>query len=294
MISLALTLVLTPPLFLHQDKPVQDYKTTIEEWRANRAKNLQKPEGWLSVAGLFWLSEGANSMGSAEGSKVLLPSHSSPAQAGTLTLTGEKVVLTPMSGVALLVNDQPVTGETQLHTDAEDKTDTVKLGEVSFYILKRGQRTGVRMYDPKAEGRVNFKGLHWFPIDEKMVVEANFVPYDPPKPATIMNIIGDATPTKLPGYLEFKVNGKDCRLDVEEEGDQFFLNFQDKTSGKTTYPAGRFLYTPKAVNNKVTIDFNKAYNPPCAYTAFATCPLPPDGNKLDVEIKAGEMAYHAK
>jgi hypothetical protein len=164
---------------------------------------------------------------------------------------------------------------------------------VTFTIIERGKRIGVRVYDPQSKAQRSFKGLHWYPVDPGAVVKAQFVSYDPPKPATITNVLGDTSPTTIPGYLTFKVNGVDCKLDAQDGGDTLFLNFTDKTTGKTTYGAGRFLDAPKPDKDGVVmIDFNKATCPPCAYTSFATCPLPPAGNSLPIELKAGEKKFH--
>ena len=274
-----------------QDKAAPSYKDLQAKWRADYQERLLRPQGWFSVAGLFWLNEGDNAMGSAPGSPVLLPSYASPAVAGTLTLTGRKVTLKPAPGVDLKVNDQPAT-EMVLSSDASNHTDKLSLGGVTFKVIERTDKIGIRLYDPQCEGRTKFKSLHWYKIDPKMVVKAQFVPYDPPRKVNIANVLGQQTPTDLPGYLVFTIDGKECRLDAQDSGDTLFLDFQDATSGKETYGAGRFLDTEKPKDGVVMIDFNQATNPPCAYTAFATCPLPPAGNRLSVAIKAGEKGYH--
>lgn len=290
-----LTALFAAAFALQAGAPAQaqpDYKTEIEKWRADYTQDLLKPQGWLSVAGLTWLKQGANTLGSAEGSAVLLPKRVSPPQLGTLTLDGSKVMLSVEPGSALLLNDQPAPREAVLAADVTGKPDRLKLGDFTFNVIQRADRIGIRMYDPQCEERLAYKGLHWFPADPKWIVKALFVAYDPPKPGMITNVLGQKTPVNFPGYLVFKVNGVECRLDAQDEEGGFFLNFQDKTSGKLTYPAGRFLDVPKPLDKIVLIDFNKATNPPCAYTGYATCPLPPEGNRLNVEIKAGEKRYH--
>ena len=270
-----------------------DYKKSIEQWRSDYAKNeLLRPEGWLSVAGLFWLKEGTSTVGSAADCDVRLPSYSSPPIAGTFSRTGAKVTLSVVPGVDLKVNGQPASS-VSLNDDNSGKTDHMAIGGVTFTVIKRGERIGIRLYDPKCKGRTDYRGLHWYPADEKWLVKAKFVPYTPAKPATITNVLGDTTPVGLPGYLEFTIDGKDCKLDAQGEDGGYFLNFQDATTNKTTYGAGRFLDVPKEDKDGfVMIDFNKTTNPPCAYTAFATCPLPPKGNRLDVAVTAGEKKYH--
>ncbi|MEA2551903.1 MAG: uncharacterized protein QOJ65_79 [Fimbriimonadaceae bacterium] len=292
MIAAAFLLACAAPFTSPSERP-DTYRQTIEQWRAEYATGLQKPEGWLSVAGLFWLKEGVNTLGSDASSNVVLPAHSSPARAGTLTRSGDHVVLDVASGVNLLVNEAPST-HAELKSDMSGRADRMRLGDVTFKVIQRGNRIGVRLYDPKCKGRLDFKGLHWYAVDPALVVRAKFVRYDPPKPVPIFNILGDLSPTSLPGYLEFTINGTECRLDAEDAGSGLFLNFQDETTGETTYGAGRFLDVDRPLRGEVTIDFNKATNPPCAYTGFATCPLPPPGNSLDVRIEAGEKAYHAE
>lgn len=274
-----------------QEKPALDYTKTIEQWRANYEDDLKKPEGWLSVAGLFWLKQGANWLGSDPNDEVVLPAYASPAQAGILTLSGGKVTLKTLPGVDLKINDQPATDKV-LASDQSGEPDRLAIGGVTFHVIQRADKIGIRLYDPKCKVRLAHQGLHWYPIDPKWAVSATFVPYDPPKTASIANVLGQITPVPIPGYLSFKVDGKECRLDAQDEPGGWFLDFQDKTSGKTTYGAGRFLDVTKPKEGPVIIDFNQATNPPCGYTAFATCPLPPKGNQLAVEITAGEKKYH--
>jgi len=267
------------------------YKQAADKWRADYAEGLLRPEGWLSVAGLFWLKEGTNTVGSAEECEVRLPAHASPPMAGNISRTGDKCRLTAFPGVDLKVNGQPaVSGD--LNSDAAEKVDRLAIGGVTFKVIQRGERIGVRLYDPKCKGRTDYHGLHWYPADEKWVVKAKFVPYTTKKTAMITNVLGDTSPVDIPGYLSFTLDGKECKLDAQDEG-VLFLNFQDTTSGKSTYGAGRFLYTDKPdKDGNVVIDFNQTTNPPCAYTSFATCPLPPAGNRLDVAVTAGEKKYH--
>jgi uncharacterized protein (DUF1684 family) len=165
----------------------------------------------------------------------------------------------------------------------------VQVGDLKFRIIERGGRIGVRLYDPHAATVTEFKGLHWFEPSDKYVITAKFTPYLPHKEIRITNILGDTAPVGSPGYVTFSIDGKEYRLDAESEGDGLFFNFKDLTNGKTTYAAGRFLNTEKAKDGVVTIDFNRATNPPCAYTAYATCPLAPKSNYLPVAIPAGEQ-----
>jgi uncharacterized protein (DUF1684 family) len=290
----AVIFAVTVSSFVQGGPTAMVHQQATNKWRSDYADSLTRPEGWLSVAGLYWLKEGSNTVGSAEECEVRLPAHASPPMAGSLVRTGKSVKLTVFPGVDLQVNGQPAT-TVDLKSDAADHVDKMSVGGVTFKVIERGERVGIRLYDSKCPGRVGYHGLHWYPAEDKWRVQAQFVPYNPPKPGTITNVLGDASPTTFPGYLAFKVNGIDCRLDVEDAGDTFFINFQDSTSGKTTYGAGRFIEDAAKPDKdgNVWIDFNHATCPPCAYTSFATCPLPPPGNRLKVAITAGEKKYHS-
>lgn len=273
-------------------KQSSDYQTDLAQWRKDVETNLSKPGGWLTVAGLFWLEEGENTLGSKPGSKVLLPSYSgSSAEAGVLTRHAKKVSLDAKPGAEITVNGQAGT-HFDLASDADGRPDSVQIGTVSFRIIVRGKRVGVRLFDSNCKAVKEFKGRHWYPAKPEFLIKAKFVPYNPPKTVQILNVLGDTEPAKVPGYVEFTVKGKKVRLDAQDEGDTLFFNFRDTTSGKETYPAGRFLNTPRPVNGEVTLDFNRAVNPPCAFTAYATCPLPPRSNILKVAIPAGELTHH--
>jgi uncharacterized protein (DUF1684 family) len=158
-------------------------------------------------------------------------------------------------------------------------------------VIERGNRYGIRLKDKNSELRKAFTGLKYFPPLEEYRVKARFVPYDPPKMIPVPNILGQVDEEPSPGYVVFMLNGRECRLDPVTEGDSLFFIFKDLTSGKETYPPGRFLNTEMPQNGEVVLDFNQAYNPPCAFTPYATCPLPPEQNKLPIAIEAGELRY---
>jgi uncharacterized protein (DUF1684 family) len=233
------------------------------EWRANYEASLKAPDGWLSVAGLSWLHEGANT--------IELP-------------TKKSIVLRLDSG--------KVTYEKrQLKSDATDHPDILKFGGVTLTIIERGGKTGIRLRDPNAETRREFTGCNWFPADPAWRINAKWVPYPKAKTIAITNILGMTDQEPSPGYAEFTLQGKKRTLEpVLEDGELFFM-FKDATSARTTYGAGRFLYASLPKGNEVELDFNKAHNPPCAFTAFATCPLPPKQNILTAAIEAGEKNY---
>lgn len=264
----------------------------LAEWRKAREASLLAPGGWLRVAGLFWLTPDADgagefTIGSAADNRVQLPA-AAPAHLGTLLLRNKQVSLRVAPGQNAQVNGADVS-EAQLKSDATGRSDTVQVTDLTFRIIERGGRIGVRLYDPHAATVTEFKGLRWFDATDKYVVTAKFTPYLPPKEIRITNILGDTAPVGSPGFVTFKIDGKEYRLDAESEGDGLFFNFKDLTNGKTTYAAGRFLNTAKPKDGVVVIDFNRATNPPCANTAYATCPLAPKSNYLVVAIPAGEQ-----
>jgi hypothetical protein len=268
--------------------PTADFAQVTREWRLKQETSLKQDRGWLAVAGLFWLEEGENSFGTDAAPKIRIPD--GPPVAGSFTRRGKEVYLeSPAEGVT--VNGASPTA-VALKSDASGRPDSIRVGRVEMNVIQRGDRIGIRLYDPLAETRTKFKGRTWFPADEKWVIRAKFVPYNPPKKVSILNVLGDRSVVPVPGYVEFKRDGKTQRLDAQGDQSGLFLNFQDTTSGKETYPAGRFLDTPGPKDGFVEIDFNRAVNPPCAFTLFATCPLPPPGNRLSIPIRAGEKTHH--
>ena len=255
------------------------YETEIAQWRQQREANLKRDGGWLSVAGLFWLHEGANLVGSDPQSDVVLPA-SAPKRAGVLDFRSGQVRYQPASGSAEI-----------LKPDDPGPPDVVNIGSIAMTVIKRVGRTGVRLRDPNAQTRLHFTGLKWFPIREAWRIEAKWIAYPQPKKIAITNILGMTDQEPSPGYAEFNMQGKTLRLEPVTEDNELFFMFKDQTSGKATYGAGRFLYAAIPTGATVTLDFNRAENPPCAFTAFATCPLPPRQNWLPVSIEAGEQKY---
>ena len=276
------------------EKPANpSYESEIRQWQTRRSTNLKKEDGWLSLVGLFWLHEGENRLGSDRAtSSVILPAKA-PADAGTLTMKDGRVTLE--ARVPMTIDGKPVTAPVELLDDSNEKGPTiVHLGTMRFQIIKRGPRYGTRIKDPEAETRTHFQGLEYFPIDPKWRVEARFEPYNPVKKIPITDVTGMTSDNDSPGALVFTIDGREYRIDpiLEEGSDELFLIFKDATSRDSTYQAGRYLYAAKpGPDGKVIVDFNKAYNPPCTFTPFATCPLPPKQNILPIRIEAGEKRY---
>jgi uncharacterized protein len=268
------------------------YEKNIQDWRADREAKLKADDGWLTVSGLFWLREGVNEFGAAPTNDIVLPPGSAPDKIGAFELNNGKIALRVAEGASVTVNDKPAR-ELELRSDAEGKPDLIKAGDFSFTALKRGERFGIRFKDKNSRARREFSGLRWSPSQESYRITAQFIPYDQPKEVPIINIIGDIEKYKSPGLLRFKLNGQEYTLEPVTSGpDRLFIIFRDLTSNKTTYAASRFLYADKPKDGQVILDFNQAINPPCAFTAYATCPLPPKQNRLNVAIEAGELIYN--
>ena len=264
------------------------------QWRQKREASLKAEDGWLAVAGLFWLKDGANTFGTSRKHKIVLPRNSAPANVGTLELANGVVTLMVNPGVKVWANKKPVR-ELELRFDGKTPPESFNVGSLRLSVIKRGDRYGLRVRDKNSPARREFKGLRWFPARESYRVVASFVPDAEPKEVSIMNVLGDELKMKSPGMLSFVFEGKSYQLrPVIEDDRKLFILFRDQTAGKTTYGAGRFLYADLPKDGKVVLDFNRAENPPCAFTLYATCPLPPRQNFLPIAINAGEKDFHLK
>ena len=274
-------------------QPDADFQKIEQEWRDARAKSINRPNGWLTLVGLAWLKPGENTFGSDPEGAVVLPEGKAPKRAGVLVLSDGKVTVKAAPDAGVMLDGKPV-GERVLRDDMSETTDVLKIGDVSFYVIKRRDRFGVRIKDANSPVRANFKGLDYFAADPKWRVTATFVPYDAPRKVEIPNVMGGSDTMEAPGQVKFTVDGHDYTLEpvVEDpkEPSLWFI-FKDATSAKETYGGGRFLYSGMPEGGKVVVDFNQAYNPPCAFTPYATCPLPPKQNWLPVRVEAGEKAY---
>ena len=256
------------------------------QWRANRLSRLTRDDSWLTLAGLDWIHEGDN--------EVKLPA--TPPVTVHVTLAGAVATLQP--NPALTLDGHPVTAPVVLQDDTAEKPGIVHAGPVTFVFIKRadknGERYALRVKDPNSPSRKDFKGLDYFPADAKYRVTARFEPFNPPRKLSITNVLGMVSEETAPGVLVFTLAGKEYRLEpILEQGEKdLFIIFRDATSGHETYGAARYLYaSPAGADGKTVVDFNHAYNPPCAFTPFATCPLPPPQNRLPLRIEAGEKKY---
>jgi len=270
-------------------------------WRAQRATSLQAPEGWLSLIALGWLQEGDNSFGSADDCRVQIAGKG-PAHIAIVRLEKGSLRLLPSAAgfpKDLMVDGQPAK-EQALLADDTDKPSKLTIGTLTIIVIHRDEQFGLRVKDLQAPTRVSFHGLRWYAPDSAYRVHARWVPYNPPKVLDIPTILGTTTHLPAPGAAEFSMDGKTFRLEPVLEDPQstdLFFILRDATSKTTTYGAGRFLYTElpdHGVNQpgELWLDFNRLINPPCAFTPYATCPLPPPQNRLNVPIPAGEQRYH--
>jgi uncharacterized protein len=270
------------------------YETRTERWRQEHEASLKAEDGWLSVAGLFWLKEGVNTFGTDANLDCVLPKNSAYGKVGSLELRSGIVTLNVADGATVNVNEKPVR-EMVLRTDADGTPDYIWVGSLKLNMIKRGARFGLRVRDRNSPARLGFTGLRWFPVNKSYRVIATFTPFDRPKEITILNVLGDVLRMKSPGLLSFRFKGRSFQLQpVVEDDKKLFVIFRDLTTKKTTYPAGRYLYADLPKDGRVVLDFNRAENPPCAFTSFATCPLPPKQNSLPIAIEAGELSYHLK
>lgn len=275
--------------------PEDPYEAEIEAWRKGRIDRLLADNGYLTITGLFWLDEGEHTFGSAEDNDLVFTSTSMPAHAGVFVHSGEGTTVRANPDVEILHEGEPVT-EMRMVDDTQDGTTVFTMDELSFVLIQRANRFGIRVRDPNSVTRKNFSGIQSYPIDDSYRVVARFEPYDPPKEIPILDEVGLTSIQKSPGAYLFTLNGRECRLDPIAESlysESYFVIFRDLTSGDETYGAGRYLYTDPPVDGKVVVDFNKAYNPPCTFSTFTTCPLPPLQNGLNVAVRAGEKAFDA-
>lgn len=269
-----------------------EHEQQIRAWQAERRAGLTADDGWLSVVGLSWLSPGENRVGSDPLSDVELPPGKAPAYVGSMFLENGSVRFLPARDAGILIDGKPA-GETLLRSDVDDDTTVMTFGSLTFFVIKRADRVGVRVKDSQSEAIRSFKELEYFPVHPQFRVEAKFEPYDPPKIIPIANVIGITEEQSSPGAFVFQIDGTTHRIDpiLEVGGSELFVIFADQTNGKETYGAGRYIYTAMPEDGKVILDFNEAYNPPCVFTAYATCPLPPPQNRLPIRVEAGEKNY---
>ncbi|MDL5365576.1 DUF1684 domain-containing protein [Xanthomonas sp. NCPPB 2654] len=266
-----------------------------QRWREQRRQELQAPDGWTSLVGLHWLELKEHYIGSGPGSGIRLAV--GPARMALVSRVDGQVFLTPEPGAALRMDGKPLQRRTRLYSDHDATPSVVEFddGKGKLSLIARGGRYALRVKHADAPTRLGFAGLSDWPPAESWRIRGRFVPNAPGKTLPIVDIIGVTTESPNAGALEFERDGKRLRLEaIGEPGRPLFVVFADRTSGRGSYPAGRFLDVPAPnADGSVVLDFNRAYNPPCAFTPFATCPLPPPENRLDLAVEAGEKSYAA-
>lgn len=268
-------------------------RADVEQFRAQRLSELTGESGWLTLVGLFWLDPGENTFGRDRDNHLVLDSPHLPPKAGSFFLEGHSVRFVARPDAHITHEGQPV-ASINLASDLEPQPTTLASGSLEFFLIERDGHLGIRVRDRDSPRRRNFRGLDYFPISSEWAFDARFEPYPPGRRIPIANILGMQADEECPGALVFTKDGREWRLDavLESPGDQeLFIMFADDTSGHETYGGGRFLHVPLPKDGRVRLDFNKAYNPPCAFNDFSTCPLPPPQNRLKLHVTAGEKTY---
>ncbi len=270
----------------------EEHAASIAAWQQQRADGLRAENGWLTLVGLFWLEPGENTFGSDSANALVLDNAALAAHAGTFIYADGKVSFraAPDSGITLAGSGVETVA---MSDDQHPDMAMLESGSLRFYVIERAGKHGVRVRDLENPERLQFTGLDYFPVSLDWRKEARFEPWPEPRAMKIINILGMVDEMASPGELVFTHDGEEYRVTaLAEAGDeQWFIMIADGTSGRETYGAGRYLYIDPAVDGAALLDFNKAYNPPCAFTALATCPLPPPSNRLSLRITAGEKQY---
>jgi uncharacterized protein (DUF1684 family) len=283
----------SPPEQPPKASTVDPYRAEIETFRQQREAKLTSDTGWLTIAGLYFLTKPDTTVGSGGDNDVVLPA-GTPSKVGTFELAKNgKVSVALEPGVkAALLDGKPFAGG-PIKSDDPGPPDRLVLGDVQVWVHQSGERPAIRVRDKNNHLRKEFSGMKWYPVNDAYRVEGTFEPLEKPEELKIPNMLGDIDTMTVPGHVRFTLNGKEHRMVVVTENDtEFWFIFRDLTSGDETYPAARFLYTPRPdANGRVTLDFNRAENPPCAFNSYATCPLPPPENRLQVRVEAGEKIY---
>jgi len=267
------------------------YSKEIQLWDQQRVLRLKSETGWLNLAGLIWLKEGTNTFGTEASNDLRFPVGKGAAKMGSIVLLKNQLTLIA-SDNSITVNGKPWQSGPAFSDHDTAQPTLFAYKSLRWFIIKRGNRYAIRLRDFESDAIKNFIAIPRFPIDVSWNIEATFELPAHPDSLLVTDVIGLTTATPIGGILHFIRDGKKYDLIATlEEDDKLFIVFADKTSGETTYGGGRFLYTnlPKKGASTVMLDFNKAYNPPCAFTHFATCPLPVAANRLDLAITAGEQ-----
>jgi uncharacterized protein (DUF1684 family) len=291
---LSLLIIIILASFACTQKPEADpnYVKEINEWDAKRVNRLKADDGWLNLVGRFWLEKGESTFGSSKDNDIVIESSKLPEHIGSFIFNDTTVTFKAKDDVEVLLEGKPVK-EIVLIDDQKKDMTVLQIGSIKFNLMIRDTLYGIRFRDLNSDLVKNFKGVERFPIDESWKINAGFEAYNPPKEIDVPNVLGQISKEKSPGVVVFERDGKTHRIDAVDGGtNRLFLILADQTSGEETYGGGRFMYVDKPDSaGTILLDFNKAYNPPCVFTKYATCPLPPLQNYLKLRIEAGEKVY---
>jgi hypothetical protein len=267
------------------------YLKEINDWHAKRIERLKAPDGWLNLVGRTWLKPGINKFGSGKDNEVIIESGKVPANMGVFIFEDSTVTMKINDGVEVLLNGKPVKEILMIDDQKKDMT-VFQSGSIKWNLIIRGDKYGIRFRDLESDLVQNFKGIERFPVDQNWKLTARFEAYSPPRKIAVPNVLGQIDEETSPGAVIFSKDEKEFRIEAVDAEDKLFLIIADETSGEETYGGGRFIYVDKPDSTgKIILDFNKAYNPPCVFTKYATCPLPPEQNYLKLKIEAGEKMY---
>ena len=291
MLAALLTMFLASPQGLASDVGASSYEEEIQAWRQARNDRLADPDGWLTLVGLEWLNEGSNAIGSGEGNDARIPG--GPAAWGVILVEGDMIRFVPEAGNGVTVDGETVE-QARLVADDQGQPTVVRHGDLGFHVIHR-ESYALRVKDRRASALLAFEGVPVYDIQPDWRIEGRFLPAEPGTTIGIANVLGQTSDSPVFGTFEFERDGQLhslLALGTAESASLWFL-FADKTSGRETYGAGRFLYSDgMPEEGRLVVDFNKAYNPPCAFNEYSTCPLPPQQNRLRLAVRAGEMKYH--
>lgn len=275
-----------------EQQPDTEYVKSIKQFHTQRIERLKNPSGWLSLVGLFWLEEGENSFGSGDSNDIIFPNKLAAENIGVF-IKKDSVVLAKIANGAKVYLDSVLVSYQIMHSDLTNKRTTLKHESLSWYLIQRGDRFGIRLKDSEAPLIKSFDDIEMFDIDSTWRIPAKFVEYETPKEVEIPTAIGTSEKSEVIGKLEFTIDNKVYSIEPSVSENGYFLVFGDRSNGEETYGAGRFLYIEKPDSSEqLFIDFNKSYNPPCVFTKYATCPLPRAENILKIKILAGEKNFH--
>ena len=274
-----------------ETKGSPEYLEEIKKWDQHRLERLKADDGWLNLVGRTWLKPGENKFGSAKDNDVIIESDKVPEYMGVFVFEDSSVTMKANDGVEILLNGNPVKEMKMIGDESKDMT-VFQYGPIKWNLIIRDTLYGIRFRDLESEFVKTFKGIERFPVNEDWKIRASYEVYNPPKKIYVPNVLGQISEEPSPGAVVFAKDNQKYRLDAIDAGNRLWFIFADGTSGEETYGGGRFLYTDKADSNGIVfVDFNKAYDPPCVLTKFATCPLPPKENYLSLRITAGEKMY---